>query len=164
MIIATANANIGMGGPAMIEGGGLGVVAPEAIGPMGVQVAERRGGPGVADEAAAAALRQYLGYLSGRRRWERGGPDALRGVDPDTRARVRHAGGNGGWPTRSVLELRRASAPGMITALVRVEGRAMGLIANDPAHLGGAIEARRGGQGGALYAVVRRIRPAHRGV
>ena len=44
----------------------------------------------------------------------------------------------------SVLELRRQFAPGLITALVRIEGRPMGLIANNPAHLGGAVDASAG--------------------
>src|SRR5262249_21915907 len=65
-VIATANANIGMGGPAMVEGGGLGVFAPEQIGPVGVQLANGVVDIGVADEVEAVhAAKQYLGYFQG---------------------------------------------------------------------------------------------------
>ena len=37
VLIATPDANIGMGGPAMVEGGGLGNFRPEDIGPIDVQ-------------------------------------------------------------------------------------------------------------------------------
>src|SRR5690606_30524878 len=37
VIIATDNASIGMAGPAMIEGGGLGSFRPEEVGPVSVQ-------------------------------------------------------------------------------------------------------------------------------
>jgi acetyl-CoA carboxylase carboxyltransferase component len=43
--------------------------------------------------------------------------------------------------TGSFLELRRAYGKGMITGFMRIEGRPFGLIANNPAHLGGAIDA-----------------------
>src|SRR5688500_16803057 len=41
----------------------------------------------------------------------------------------------------SVLELRREFGVGMLTALVRIEGRPLGIVANNPTHLGGAIDA-----------------------
>ena len=63
VIIATAGSNIGMGGPAMIEGGGLGVYAPEDIGPLPVQVANGVVDIAVADEAEAVAGRQALSRL-----------------------------------------------------------------------------------------------------
>ncbi len=40
-----------------------------------------------------------------------------------------------------MLELRRAFGAGMVTALARVEGRPIGVVANNPAHLAGAIDA-----------------------
>ena len=143
VVIATSDANIGMGGPAMIEGGGLGVYAPTEVGPIEVQR-----GNGVVDlvaddEAHATALaRQYLAYFQGAvDDWECPDQEVLRDVVPTDRLRsydVR-AAIVGLFDTDSVLELRGDFANGMITALARVEGRPVGVIANDPAHLAGAI-------------------------
>ncbi|MFE9099723.1 acetyl-CoA carboxylase family protein [Actinomadura geliboluensis] len=143
-IIATRDANIGMGGPAMIEGGGLGVFAPEEIGPITDQEPNGVVDIAVEDEAeAVAAARRYLSYFQGpRAEWECGDQRVLRHLVPENRMRaydvrraVEHLADTG-----SVLELRRAFGVGIITALVRVEGRPMGLIASNPAHLGGAID------------------------
>lgn len=145
VIIATEDSNIGMAGPAMIEGGGLGRVTPDEIGPSAVQNANGVIDVLVADEAAAvAAAKQYLGYFQGRTTgWEAPDPAALRSVVPEERVRVydvRRAVA-GLVDTGSVLELRAGWAPGIITALGRLEGRPVGLVANNPAHLGGAIDA-----------------------
>ncbi|RBO94058.1 acetyl-CoA carboxylase family protein [Nocardia puris] len=145
VVIATPDANIGMGGPAMIEGGGLGVYAPEDIGPVDVQ---RRNGVVhlvAADEADAVDLaRRYLAYFQGDDRdWTAPDPRAARHVVPENRLRafdIREAIATVA-DTGSVLELRRDWGVGVVTALVRVEGRAFGLIANDCHHLGGAIDA-----------------------
>jgi acetyl-CoA carboxylase carboxyltransferase component len=145
VVIATADSNIGMGGPAMIEGGGLGSYQPEEIGPMAVQVANGVVDIAVADEAAAvAAAKQYLSYFQGPiDDWDCPDQDLLRRVIPDNRLRI--------YDVRNVvetladagslLELRGGFGAGMVTALIRVEGRPLGLIANNPAHLGGAIDA-----------------------
>jgi acetyl-CoA carboxylase carboxyltransferase component len=144
VIIATRGANIGMGGPAMIEGGGLGVFAPEEIGPIGDQEPNGVVDIVVEDEAeAVAAARRYLSYFRGPADgWDCDDQRILRHVVPENRLRaydvrraVAHLADRG-----SVLELRRAFGVGIITALVRVEGRPMGLIASNPAHLGGAID------------------------
>ncbi|MFG2088994.1 carboxyl transferase domain-containing protein [Spirillospora sp. NPDC048824] len=144
VIIATRDANIGMGGPAMIEGGGLGVFAPEEIGPIGDQEPNGVVDIAVEDEAEAVdAARRYLSYFQGPRdEWTCGDQRILRHVVPENRLRaydvrraVTHLADTG-----SVLELRRAFGVGIITALVRIEGRPMGLIASNPAHLGGAID------------------------
>ena len=144
VVIATADANIGMGGPAMIEGGGLGVFRPEDIGPLEVQVANGVVDLAVADEAEAVAVaRRYLSYFQGRvDGWVAPDQEALRSLVPENRRQI--------YDVRaviealvdegSVLELRRGFAAGMVTALVRVEGRPLGLVANDPSHLGGAID------------------------
>lgn len=144
VIIATRDANIGMGGPAMIEGGGLGVFAPEEIGPIGDQESNGVVDIVVDDEAAAVgAARRYLSYFQGPRdEWECDDQRLLRHVVPENRMRaydVRRAIAHLA-DTGSVLELRRAFGIGIITALVRIEGRPMGLIASNPAHLGGAID------------------------
>jgi acetyl/propionyl-CoA carboxylase alpha subunit/acetyl-CoA carboxylase carboxyltransferase component len=145
VIIATATASIGMGGPAMIEGGGLGVVAPDAVGPVSVQAPNGVIDILVKDEAeAVAAAKQYLGYFQGSRP---AGPSvdqrALRHVIPENRLRVYdiRAVVDTLADTGSVLELRAAFGVGAITALIRIDGRPFGLIANNPKHLGGAIDA-----------------------
>ena len=143
VVIATLDANIGMGGPAMIEGGGLGVYAPTEVGPIDVQ--RRNGVVDIVadDEAHATALaKQYLSYFQGAvTDWSCADQAALRDVVPVDRLRsydVR-AAIEGLFDTDSVLELRRDFANGMITSFARVEGRPVGVIANDPAHLAGAI-------------------------
>ena len=144
VIIATPEATIGMGGPAMIEGGGLGTYRPEEIGPLSVQVPNGVVDVAVPDEAAAVRVaRRYLSYFQGpRASWEAPDQRLLRHAVPENRRRA--------YPVRtviegladagSVLELRAGFGPGVVTALVRIEGRPMGLLANDPEHLGGAID------------------------
>jgi acetyl/propionyl-CoA carboxylase alpha subunit/acetyl-CoA carboxylase carboxyltransferase component len=145
VIIATPDANIGMGGPAMIEGGGLGVYPPEAIGPIEVQ---RRNGVVslvARDEAHAVALaKQYLSYFQGDiDDWEAPDPRLARHVVPQNRLRAYevHRAIEAIVDVGSVLELRPDYGVGVVTALVRVEGVAYGLIANSSHHLGGAIDA-----------------------
>ncbi len=145
VIIATPDATIGMGGPAMIEGGGLGVYRPEDVGPVSVQVPNGVVDVLCADEAEAVEVaRRYLAYFQGDvREWTAPDQERLRDVVPADRRRV--------YDIRraielladeeSVLELRPSFAPGMVTALARVEGRAIGVIANNPMHGAGAIDA-----------------------
>jgi acetyl/propionyl-CoA carboxylase alpha subunit/acetyl-CoA carboxylase carboxyltransferase component len=145
VVIATANSNIGMGGPAMIEGGGLGRYAPEEVGPMAVQTANGVVDIAVADEAAAvAAAKKYLSYFQGSlAQWSAADPRTLRRLIPENRLRVYDIRKviAALADTDSMLELRGDFAPGMITALVRIEGHPLGLIANNPMHLAGAIDA-----------------------
>ena len=145
VIIATDDANIGMGGPAMVEGGGLGTFPPEAIGPMAVQVPNGVVDVAVPDEAAAVSVaKQYLSYFQGQaERWLAPPEDTLREVVPENRLRVCdvRAAIDGLADVGSVLELRTAFGLGMVTALIRVEGRPMGVVANNPLHLAGAIDA-----------------------
>lgn len=145
VVIATMNSNIGMGGPAMIEGGGLGVVTPEDVGPMDVQVPNGVVDIAVADEAeAVAAAKKYLSYFQGAvEKWECPDQRLLRTLIPENRLRVYDVRRviETLADTDSVLELRSGFGHGMVTALIRVEGRPMGLIANNPIHLAGAIDA-----------------------
>ena len=145
VVIATADSNIGMGGPAMIEGGGLGVFDPDEIGPMSVQAANGVVDVAVADEAeAVAAARRYLSYFQGRaEQWDCGDQQRLRALIPENRMRAYDVRAviDGLADTGSVLELRPGFGAGMVTALVRIDGRPLGLIANNPTHLGGAIDA-----------------------
>jgi acetyl-CoA carboxylase carboxyltransferase component len=145
VIIATRSSNIGMGGPAMVEGGGLGVFKPEQIGPGSVQ--HRNGVIDilVEDEArAVAAARHYLSFFQGRTRdWITPDPLALRTMVPENRLRVydTRAAMAGIVDAGSLLELRTGFGIGIHTALARIEGRPVGLMANNPLHLGGAIDA-----------------------
>jgi acetyl-CoA carboxylase carboxyltransferase component len=145
VVIATRDASIGMGGPAMIEGGGLGVHAPDEVGPIDVQAPNGVVDVVVADETEAAEVaRRYLSYFQGPAdTWDRADQRQLRQLVPDNRVRVYdvRAVVDTLADTGSVLELRREFGAGVVTALVRVEGRPLGLIANNPAHLGGAIDA-----------------------
>ena len=144
VIISTRSANIGMGGPAMIEGGGLGVFRPEEIGPAADLHANGVIDLLVDDEAAAvAATRQYLGYFQGRvADWQAADPRDLRHLVPENRLRVydMRAVVTALADAGSVLELRRGWGHGMVTALARIEGRPVGIFANNPHHLGGAID------------------------
>jgi acetyl/propionyl-CoA carboxylase alpha subunit/acetyl-CoA carboxylase carboxyltransferase component len=144
VVIATANSSIGMGGPAMIEGGGLGVFHPDEVGPMHVQVANGVVDVPVADEAEAVEVaKRYLGYFQGPfAEWTCADQRELRGVVPENRLRVYDVRGvlAGLADTGSVLELRRHFGLGMVTALARIEGRPIGIIGNDPSHLAGAID------------------------
>ena len=145
VVIATEGSNIGMGGPAMIEGGGLGIFAPEEIGPMSIQVPNGVVDILVKDEAEAVKVaKQYLSYFQGRvREWEASDQRQMRAIVPENRLRV--------YDIRrvietladvdSVLELRRGFGHGMVTSFIRIEGRPVGIIANNPMHLGGAIDA-----------------------
>ena len=145
VIIATKNANIGMGGPVMIEGGGLGVFTPEEVGPVDVQTKNGVIDILVEDEAeAVAAARKYLSYLQGDiTEWEAPDQTRLRKLIPENRRRV--------YDMRvviktladvdSFLELRPDFGREMITGFIRIEGKPFGLIANNCRHQAGAIEA-----------------------
>ncbi len=143
-VIATANSNIGMGGPAMIEGGGLGVFRPEDVGPMDVQGPNGVVDIAVADEAAAVRVaKQYLSYFQGPlATWDCADQRRLRAIVPENRLRVYDVRAviDTVADTGSVLELRRQFGAGMVTAFLRVEGRPLGVIANNPEHLAGAID------------------------
>jgi acetyl-CoA carboxylase carboxyltransferase component len=144
VIIATRASNIGMGGPAMVEGGGLGSFKPEEIGPSDVQSRNGVIDVLVRDEAEAVeTARRYLSYFQGPvAHWECADQRALRHAVPENRLRVYdiHTVLRGLFDAGSVLELRAGFGHGMITALARVEGRPVGVIANNPRHLGGAID------------------------
>jgi len=145
VVIATADTNLGMGGPAMIEGGGLGVFPPEAIGPMSVQVPNGVVDVAVADDAEAVAVaKAYLSYFQGPlSAWECADQRALRDCVPEDRRRVYdvHRVIEVLADTGSVLELRPQYGLAMVTALARLEGRPVGIVANNPMHLAGAIDA-----------------------
>ena len=145
VVIATEDSSIGMGGPAMIEGGGLGVHHPSEVGPIDVQYGNGVVDLRARDESEAVALaRRYLSYFYGPA--EPGplsDPERLRTLVPEQRKRryeIRTVVDEL-FDQGSVLELRRGWGPGMVTALARLQGRPLGVIANDASHLGGAIDA-----------------------
>ena len=144
VVIATRNANIGMGGPAMVEGGGLGRFKPEDIGPSDVQQTNGVIDVLVDDEAqAVAAARHYLSFFTGRQdAWTAPDALALRDVVPENRLRVYDstAAMQGLVDQGSLLALRTGFGTGIHTALARIEGRPVGLMASNPLHLGGAID------------------------
>jgi acetyl-CoA carboxylase carboxyltransferase component len=144
VIIATEASTIGMGGPAMIEGGGLGVYTPEEVGPMSFQVPN-----GVVDilvkdeEEAVEVAKKYLSYFQGSvDDWEAADQRKLRHVIPEKRTRL--------YEMRdlietlvdkdSILEIRKAFGIGVITCFARIEGRPVGIVANNPHHLAGALD------------------------
>ncbi len=150
--IATQNSNIGLAGPAMIEGGGLGKYTPEDIGPIAVQTANGVVDIACTDEREATQLaRQTLGYFQGSTSaWSAEDQRTLRHLVPENRMRVYDMRGviNALADEGSVIELRPDYGSGLITAFVRIEGHPFGLIANDPHHLGGAIDGDGGEKGG----------------
>ncbi|OUR78663.1 carbamoyl-phosphate synthase large subunit [Alphaproteobacteria bacterium 46_93_T64] len=145
LLIATEDTSIGMGGPAMIEGGGLGIYTPEEVGPVSMQSRNGVIDIVVKDEKAATdTAKNLLSYFQGAvKTWTHGDQRELRQVIPENRLRV--------YDIRKVIEvladtdsiqeIRPNFAPGMITAFLRIEGQPLGLIANNPMHLGGAIDA-----------------------
>ena len=144
VIIATEHSNIGMGGPAMIEGGGLGVYTPDEVGPISVQAPNGVVDVTVADdEEAVRVAKQYLGYFQGPiDQWDCVDQRSLRSIIPENRLRVYdvHDVIETMCDIGSVLELRPQFGVGIVTALARIEGRPLGIIANNPQHLGGAID------------------------
>jgi acetyl-CoA carboxylase carboxyltransferase component len=143
LIVATENSSLGMGGPAMIEGGGLGKVDPDDVGPISVQAPNGVVDVVVADErAATAAAKCLLAYFQGATP-PGPAPDQtrLRDLIPERQRRayavqpiVETLADEG-----SVTYLRERFAPEMATALARIEGRPVGVIANDTRHMAGAI-------------------------
>jgi acetyl-CoA carboxylase carboxyltransferase component len=145
VVIATRGSSIGMGGPAMVEGGGLGRFKPEEIGPSDVQHANGVIDVLVDDETqAVAAARHYLSFFRGRLpEWTAPDALALRDVVPENRLRVydSSAAMTGLVDAGSLLALRTGFGLAIHTALARIEGRPVGLLASNPLHLGGAIDA-----------------------
>ncbi|OZI44355.1 acetyl-CoA carboxylase family protein [Bordetella genomosp. 4] len=145
VIIADKRSNIGMAGPAMIEGGGLGIFKPEDVGPAPVQFANGVIDILVENEAEAVAVaKHYLSMFQGRTKtWSAPNPLELRHMVPENRLRVYDSRKviEGIADVGSVLMLRSGFGHGLHTALARVEGQPVGIMANNPHHLGGAIDA-----------------------
>ena len=143
--IATKTSWIGMAGPAMIEGGGLGNFAPTEIGPIDVQTENGVVDLVADDESHATYLaQQCLGYFQGdKQSWDCADQAELRAMMPldrrfvyDIRSIIERL-----VDTDSLTELSKPYGPGIVTGFIRIEGVAMGLIANDCRVLGGALDA-----------------------
>ncbi|MFA5632983.1 MAG: carboxyl transferase domain-containing protein, partial [Porticoccaceae bacterium] len=145
VVIATKNSSIGMGGPALVEGAGLGVYTPEEIGPAEVQWRNGVIDILVDDEAdAVSAAKKYLSYFQGAvTDWSCADQRILRHLVPENRLRAydMHRVIETLADTDSMLELRTGYGLSMITALVRVEGRPLGVVANNPRAGAGAVDA-----------------------
>jgi acetyl-CoA carboxylase carboxyltransferase component len=143
LIVATESSSIGMGGPAMIAGGGLGDVAPDEVGPIDVQAPNGVVDVVVADEAEAVAqAKRLLAYFHGPvPSGETPDQSTLRDVIPERERRAYKVA-----PIietladeRSVTFLRERFAPELVTALGRIEGHAVGFIANNTMSMAGAV-------------------------
>jgi acetyl-CoA carboxylase carboxyltransferase component len=143
LIVATENASLGMGGPAMIEGGGLGRVEPDDVGPIEMQAPNGVVDVAVTEEPEAVAVaKRLLAYFQGETPpTDEPDQSRLRELVPDRRRRA--------YDVAPVIEtladpgsatfLRERYGRGMVTALARIEGRPLGIVANNPMHLAGAI-------------------------
>ncbi len=148
LIVATENASLGMGGPAMIAGGGLGEVDPDEVGPLEMQARNGVVDLAVADEReAVAATKRLLAYFQGPTApGEEPDQAPLRELVPERERRA--------YPVAPVIEtladagsatfLRERFAPELVTALARIEGRPLGFLANDTRHTAGAITSDAG--------------------
>jgi acetyl-CoA carboxylase carboxyltransferase component len=146
LIVATRGASLGMGGPAMIAGGGLGEVAPDDVGPMDVQEPNGVVDVVVEDEAEAVAIaRTLLGFFTQPvvEGWRAPDQGKLVGLLPESGRRAYNVVPviEGLCDSGSVVVLRPRFAPEMVTALGRIEGRPVGVIANNTKHYAGAIMA-----------------------
>jgi acetyl-CoA carboxylase carboxyltransferase component len=145
VIIATKNSNIGMGGPVMVEGGGLGIFKPEEIGPMDVQTQNGVVDIEAADDIDAVTVaKKYLSYFQGTTSmWEAADQLRLRDLIPENSKRAYNVRTviKTLADTDSFLELRPKFGPGIITGFIRIEGRPFGVMANNSMHMAGAIEA-----------------------
>jgi acetyl-CoA carboxylase carboxyltransferase component len=143
--IATTNSFVGMAGPAMIEGGGLGIVDPTDIGPTSDQSTNGVIDIVVADDdEAIVAVRRLVGVMTGRPSdlKDRQGPERLRTLVPDNRREIYDMRQvvEVAFDIDSVIEVRPGFGRSAITAFARFEGRPLVVVANDPSHLGGAID------------------------
>jgi len=143
--IATRSSWIGMAGPAMIEGGGLGSFKPNEIGPIDVQASNGVVDIVVDDEAAATlTARKVLGYFQGR-------IDTWAAAEQQTLAKALPENRRFSYKIRQIIntiadidsftELRSLYGSGIVTGFLRIEGRPFGILANDCRVQAGAIDA-----------------------
>ncbi len=143
IIIGTENLSIGMGGPAMVEGGGLGKFHPKEIGPASAQIKNGVIDILVKDENEAIdKAKKYLSYYQGRsKKWEYTNQNKLQNFIPQNRKRTYDIKALISMlaDKDEVLELKPSYGKGLITAIIRIEGHAIGLMANNSSFEAGAI-------------------------
>ena len=155
VIIATENSTIGMNGPAVVDATGMGTHTARDLGSMSFQVANGNVDILVGDDAAAIeAVKQYLSYFQGPvADWDAPDQRRMRHIIPENRVRtyemrdIVHTLADEG----SVLEVRKDFGIGVITAFIRVEGEPMGVVANNPAHLAGAVDSPGADKGARFF-------------
>lgn len=142
--IGVEGTSVGMGGPAMVDGAGMGTVSPDEIGPLDVHLASGVIDVPAADDAEAVELaRRLIGLAHGGAvPGDHADQQALREVVPDNRRRAYdvRAVVDGLFDTGSVLELRARHGRNVVTAFARLAGHAVGVVANNPMHGAGAID------------------------
>lgn len=147
LVVATSRASLGMGGPAMIAGGGLGDVAAADVGPLDVMTANGVVDVVAADDEAPSVARELLGYFLGPRDdWSAADQTVLRDAVPEGERRAYDPAPVLAtvFDEDSLLPLRTGFAPELVTALARLEGRTVGVLANDTRHVAGAVTADAG--------------------
>ena len=145
VIIATKDSSLGIGGPALIEGGGLGAYAASEVGPKEIQEPNGVIDILVEDEVEATAVaKHYLSFFQGPlKTWKENDQRILRHIVPENRRAV--------YSIRTVietladegsmLELRSKFGLAMVTAFIRIEGKPVGVVANNSnSPTGGAID------------------------
>ena len=144
-LIATPKAALGMGGPPLVEAA-LGLtLTPEELGPAEMHEACGAIDVLVADEQEAInCVRLYLDYFRGAGSQLGSDPDIslLRSLVPENPRRAYDVRKviEGVADQGSILELRPKFARSVVTALVKVKGTPMGVLANQPMFLAGAID------------------------
>ncbi len=155
VIIATEKSTIGMNGPAVVDASGMGTYTAEDVGSMSFQVANGNVDILVKDDGAAiSAVKQYLSYFQGPvADWVAPDQRLMRHIIPENRVRayemrdIIHTLADEG----SVLEIREDFGIGVITGFIRVEGQPMGVVANNPAHLAGAVDSPGADKGARFF-------------
>jgi acetyl-CoA carboxylase carboxyltransferase component len=145
-VVATAAATMGMAGPPLVEAATGERLRPEDIGPMDLHAKAGAVDLVVKDDTTAvSALSRYLGYFEGRSAATAAAAtsDQLRRLVPEAPRQA--------YDVRkvitaladadSVMELRPAFARNAVTALARLDGWPVGIIANQPIVMAGAIDA-----------------------
>ena len=143
-VISTRAASIGMGGPAMIEGGGLGVVAPDDVGPA--ETLARAGGIDLLVDDEAQATHEARRILA----WHQGALPDAGAADQQALRDAIPLGRNAVFDPRtiihtladrdSVIELRALYGLGVVTVLARLGGHPVAIAATKPRHLAGALD------------------------
>ena len=145
VIIATRESCMGIAGPPFVEAATSQRLTPEELGPAALHVSTGMVDVLVEDDRAAVdTARTYLDLVGGTAPAQpphRDG-EALRQVLPESGRSVYDMRDiiDGLVDEDSLLELRPKWARNVVTALARIDGRGVGIVANQPKVLAGAID------------------------